>query len=108
MLLRVPFQIDLRWKESEETCAGYWLLKQELLTTDSVLTHTGIVPGVGAISKFIVKNPLFDYVFEPLTGPKATEKATSNYVRTALPQTLWGRALGCPGDLARQFTQNPG
>jgi hypothetical protein len=28
--------VYLRWKESEETCAGYWLLRRELLTTDSV------------------------------------------------------------------------
>jgi len=36
MLLRVPFLIDLRWMESEENFADYWLLRQELLTTDSV------------------------------------------------------------------------
>jgi hypothetical protein len=30
-----PF-VYLRWRESEETCAGYWLLRRELLTTDSV------------------------------------------------------------------------
>src|SRR5205085_2990883 len=28
--------VYLRWRESEETCAGYWLLRRELLTTDSV------------------------------------------------------------------------
>ena len=47
------FKLIYAGKSRKKTCAGYWLLKQELLTTDSVLTHTGILLGIGAISKLI-------------------------------------------------------
>jgi len=36
MLILVFLSIDLRWRDSEVLLAGYWLLRLELLTTDSV------------------------------------------------------------------------
>jgi hypothetical protein len=37
MLVNVPFVGSiLRWRDSEVLLAGYWLLRQELLTSDSV------------------------------------------------------------------------
>src|SRR5215469_15385489 len=36
MVIPVFLSIDLRWRDSEVLKAGYWLVGQELLTTDSV------------------------------------------------------------------------
>jgi len=59
MLLRVPFLIDLRWKESEEKLVQITGCEARTAHYRFGLTHTEMLLGNDAISKLIVRELRF-------------------------------------------------